>query len=112
MLSENYKRFIAPSFTEFLPHCEAHNYFKSKSKRGKPLNNKKNAMTWLNCSERIIRHFFRNKNGTYRRFWDLNYKNRDWFFKTCQDFNVSKISVLAELGNRLSLFGEESNREY
>ena len=112
MVSDSYKQFIAPSYTEFLPRCEAFRYFSSKSKRGKSLNSKKTAMTWVNNSERILRSFFRNKNGTYRRFWDLNYKNRDWFFKACQDFNVSKISVLAELGNRLSLFGEESHKEY
>jgi len=111
-MNSNYARFVAPSYTEFLGRCPAHNYFRSRSKRGKPLNSIKTAMVWVNSQERILRTFFRNTNGTYRRFWDLSYKSRDWFFKTCRDYNISKISVLVELSERLTTYGEETNREY
>lgn len=109
---DDYKRFIAPSFTEFLPRCEAHHYFRSKSKRGRALNTKKDALVFDNSDERILKSFFRNKNGTYRRFWDLSYRNRDFFFKICRNFKVSRISILAELGNRISIYGEQENKEY
>ena len=109
---EQHRHFIAPSYTEFLPKCDAHIYFRSKCRRGKPLNTSKDAMEFVNSFEQIVRGFFRNKNGTYRRFWDLTYRNRDYFFKMCHDFKVSRITVLAELCKRLSEFGEERNKEY
>jgi len=66
----------------------------------------------VNKLERVVRYFFRNPNGTYRRFWDLDYRNRDYFYSVCKEYKISPISAFALLSEQTNKNGLEERKEY
>ena len=66
----------------------------------------------VNKLERVVRYFFRNPNGTYRRFWDLSYRNRDYFYSVCKEYKISPISAFALLSEQTLKNGLEERKEY
>jgi hypothetical protein len=55
--------------------------------------------------ERLIGKLFRCPNGQYKRFWNLDHREREYFLKSVRDNAISLVTAYAMLGERQAKYG-------